>query len=111
MPMRLGVMAYPAALIIMAISAKGGNVPRLVEARAFAPDTARRPESVGIKGGAQTLAGAVRKGIVIDNGDGRFYVDMIAFRRRQKRMVSLFVTVAVLGAALVALLLIAPWKG
>ena len=110
MPLRITMLAYPAFLVVMALGAKGGGgTSRLMEAKAFSPDTARRPESVGIKGGRETLDKAVRSGIVVDNADGRFYVDLVAYKRRQQRMLTIFGAVAIAGAAVVVMLW-APWK-
>lgn len=110
MPLRIAMLAYPAFLVVTAMSAKGGGgTGRLLEARAVSAETARRPESVGIKGGRATLARAVAKGVVVDHGDGRFFVNLAEYTRRRNRLLAILGAVAVIGGIGVVLLW-APWS-
>jgi uncharacterized membrane protein YedE/YeeE len=96
MPIRLGLLIYPAFALAAALS-KGGVVSKFAKAGAFAPETARKPSSLNIFDIDGVKAAAKRR-VLIATGDGRYYVDPAKHRRRQRW----FTAFLVLGGLMVA---------
>lgn len=88
-----GALLFPAAVLGMLLRSKGPLDPFL-QARAFTPETARRPSSLAVTN-AHALRTAERAGILIPAGDGRYYIDIARYRRRR------FALLAVLAAILI----------
>lgn len=109
MPLRVGLFAYPLMLFFLGVSAKGGGAGRFVSAGARSVETSRRPESLGIRGGRDTLAGAIKRGVLVEVGDGRYFVDMTVYRRRQRALYLALGAVGLVGGS-VTLWLWAPWR-
>lgn len=101
MPMRVGLIAYPLFLIVIAAS-KGGVVSKYAKAQAFSADTSRRPASLSIRD-TNAVRAAVKRGLLINTGDGRYYVNQSKYRRRRR------VTFAALVAAGIILALFAVY--
>jgi len=102
MPYRVAMILYPLVSIAIVV-AKPGPVGKLAKAKAFSPEMARRPESLEIKNAAITMENPIRSGLIVPTGDGRFYVDLKKYRRRK---ISLIATLAIVGVALGAGLLL-----
>jgi hypothetical protein len=97
MPLRLAALAYPVGALVGA-AMKNQVVGTFAEAEAFDEKTARKPASLGASQIA--VQKAVKKGVMVSCGDGRFYVDRKAARRRFLRFALLWVVLptALVGA-------------
>ena len=91
----LGAVAGPLAMVIMA-ARNPGPVTTLLKAGADSPDTARKPETLGVK--EPPLTPLVRAGVVVRESDGRVWVDRAKARRRQLRIASTFALLGLLIA-------------
>lgn len=99
MPFTLGMLTMP-AMVLAAVLKDPSPVSRFVKAGAVSTDTARHPTSLKIRG-RYMLDSAIRRGVLRDAGEGRFYVDLSAYRRyRVKFMVLAGSLAAVAGFAL-----------
>lgn len=99
MPYRIGMVVGPIMLIASARS-MGKSVPaRFYDVEAFDEATSRRPASLGVDRVA-FINDAVRAGLLVPVGDGRFYVDRARFVRRRARNWFLATFAAVLVMAL-----------
>jgi hypothetical protein len=81
MPMRIGLLAYPAFFIVLQI-AKPSAVPAFEAVNAYTPETSRRPQSLEVK--QKALRKAVKKKLLVPVGDGRYYLDRAAVKRRDR---------------------------
>ncbi|MBX3363851.1 MAG: hypothetical protein KF866_03715 [Phycisphaeraceae bacterium] len=82
--MKLTALLMPLAMLMLARS-MGKSVPaRFFDAQAFSVETSRRPAGLGIDR-APLLADAVKSGVLVPVGDGRYYVDRAVFLRRRRR--------------------------
>lgn len=85
-----GFPALVVGFVIFVLVERAGAVSRFVRARAFSPDTARRPASVGVNH-AESLHHPVKRGMLVRTGDGLYYVSvpkLLAARRTRKRLLS-----------------------
>jgi hypothetical protein len=92
----------PMALVLL----RRGPVSKFHRAGAISPQTARRPKSVEAEGDLQS---AVRNGVLIDLDDGRYFVDVPAYRRRCRRINWAIGLLVAFGLAL-GILAWAPWR-
>ncbi|UCD74560.1 MAG: hypothetical protein JSV91_12320 [Phycisphaerales bacterium] len=107
MSLKLGAIAFPLFVLIMAAKQKG-PVKKFLKAGAISPDTARKLASVEVKG-PYYISGALKRGVIVATGDGRYYLDLPVYRRRRTRLLIVLVLIAV---AIVAggLALWPPWN-
>lgn len=101
----LGFPALVLGFVIFMVAQRSGTVSRFVRARAFSPETARRPASVGVEF-AELLQGPVKRGLLLRTGDGLYYVcvpRLLEIRRQRKRLLTV---VAVMAAVAIAVLLV-----
>jgi hypothetical protein len=82
MPLRIGLVAYPAFLLAIHL-AKPSAVAAFEKARAYSPETSRRPTSLRVP--RKAARRAIRKGLLIPAGDGRYYWDRRAVRRSDRK--------------------------
>lgn len=94
MPLRLSLLVYPLFAIAVAASRNSAIGPFL-QARAISPETARKPASLCIRD-VDAVRRAARRGILIDAGRGRYYVNQRKYLRRRR-----VVTAAIVGAGLI----------
>jgi len=98
MPFRIGVVAYPLFLVAL-MASRTSAVSEFEKAGAFDEFTARRPESLNVR--RRLVVKALEKKLLIAVGDGRYYVDRAAVKRRDRNFmltwggVGLVITVAV----------------
>jgi hypothetical protein len=99
-PGSLMVLLMPLAILALLFRDKG-PVGKFIKAGAISPETARKPRSLEITN-PDLYSGAIRRGVLVATGDGRYWVDLGALRRSRRRVIvaaiSLFVVV---GAAVV----------
>ena len=88
----LGSVAGPLMMVIMAMR-NPGPVKSLLKAGADSPDSARRPDTLGVK--EPPLLPLIRAGVVVREADGRVWVDRAAARARQRKLVMIFGAVGV----------------
>ena len=108
MPFRtIGAVLFPLMILAMILKQKG-PVERYLKAGAVSPETARRLTDLELRE-HYILPDAVKRGLLVETGDGRYYVNVAAFRRRRRRIVALAIVAGLaLGAAV--LLIWPPWK-
>lgn len=92
MPMRLGVLAYPAFLIAIQLT-KPSAVPAFEKAQAYSIETSRRPESLEIP--RKAVRKAVEKKLLVPVGDGRYYLDQATVRKADQRSLMLMAAATV----------------
>jgi len=102
MPMRLGVLAYP-AFVLMIQMTRPSAVPAFERVSAYDEATSRRPASLEVP--HKAVARAVRKGLLVPVGDGRYYLDRDAVRRADRRNLTLMLASGVVMIPLLWLLL------
>ena len=90
MPMRLAALAYPAFAAGLFLS-RLNAVAEFEKVNAYSPETARRPKSLQVR--LKLVKKAVKKGLLIPMGDGRYYVDREAVRRSDRKKIFYFVFV------------------
>ena len=107
MSLKLGAIVFPLFVLIMAAKQKG-PVRKFLKAGAISPDTARKLASVELKG-PYYISGALKKGVIVAVGDGRYYLEVPVYRRRRRRLLT---ALALIGVAIVVcgLVLWPPWK-
>ena len=106
-PYRIGLMAYP-LFLLLTVRSNGSAAAKLRKAGAISAETARRPETVGVARSLGLVRDGVESGVLRPTGDGRYFVDVPAYRRRRRRQIALLVG----GSAvftLLLVLLIHPW--
>lgn len=96
-------LAFPLMILIPVLKERG-PAARFFNAGAISPETARKPSTVSAKG---DLSGVIKIGVLVDVGDGRYYVDAERYRQRRSRQV---VTLCVLGVILSALSAFIIWR-
>jgi hypothetical protein len=89
----LGAVAGPLAMVIMA-ARNPGPVTTLLKAGADSPESARKPETLGVK--EPPLKPLIRAGVVVREDDGRVWVDRAKAKRRQVRIALTFAAAGVL---------------
>lgn len=100
----LGFPGLLLGFVIFMVAQRSGTVSRFIRAKAFSPETARRPASVGVEF-AEMLHRPVKIGLLLRTGDGLYYVcvpRLLAIRRQRKRVLT---AVAVLAALSIVVLL------
>ena len=104
--LKLGAIAFPLFVLIMAAKQKG-PVKKFLKAGAISPDTARKLASVEVAG-PYYISGALKRGVIVAVGDGRYYLDLPVYRRRRKRLLT---ALGLIAAAVVVcgFLLWPPW--
>lgn len=93
MPLRIGVLLYPAALVAIQL-ARPNAVVEFEKAEAFSPDSGRKPGGLGVP--MKAVSRAVRRGMLVATGDGRYYIDRAALKRSD-RITAALMTGATLG--------------
>jgi len=73
-------------------------VRRFVEGGATDPSMARVPDDVGVRR-SLVFEGLVRRGVLIDDGDGRYHVDVAAAERFHGRRRNVMLTLLAVVAA------------
>jgi hypothetical protein len=101
MPFRLGVLAYPLFITVI-YAARPNAVAAFEKADAYSPETSRRPASIAVP--QKTVTKAVRKGLLVATGDGRYYVDRDAVKRRDRRLLAMAAIGGLVLTGLVVLL-------
>ena len=84
MPLRIGLLAYPLFMIAILGNQKSATA-RFLKAGATSPETARRPSSLNAN--ADQVADAVKSGVLVPTGDGRFFVDLVRYRARRRVLI------------------------
>lgn len=90
MPLRLAALAYPAFFGALYLS-RPNAVAAFEKANAYSVETSRRPKSLEVP--LKPLKKAVKKGLLIPVGDGRYYVNRAAVRRSDRKKILFFVLV------------------
>lgn len=98
MPFRLGLVAYPLAILAIAVTRRTA-AGAFDDANAYDPDSSRRPESLGVS--TRLANRAVAKGLLVPVGDGRYYLNKRRARRREVRLLALAILPPLAFAALV----------
>ena len=102
MPFRLAALAYPMVALGL-LASRTSAVAEFERAGAFDESTARRPESLEVR--RKLVQKAVAKKLLVAVGDGRFYVDRAATKRRDRNALVLAGCAgAVITAAIVLLM-------
>jgi hypothetical protein len=104
MPLRLSLFVYPLFAIAVA-AGRGGVATPFLRARALSPETARKPASLSIRD-VDAVRRASRRGILIDAGKGRYYVDEPRYRRQRRTFITILIGV---GIVISGLMIIAFW--
>ena len=82
MPLRIATLAYP--LMIAAVQfGKPSATAAFEDAGAVSAETSRKADSLRVP--RKALARAVKKGLVVPVGDGRYYIDRAAVKRSDRR--------------------------
>lgn len=92
----MGGLIFGVSLLLSMRRQPPGPIGRLIQSGAVDPEHARRPSTVGIRRPLE-LKPAIRKGLVVELGDGRCWVDQPKVRRRRIRIA----IVAAVAAAVV----------
>jgi hypothetical protein len=95
MPMRIGLILYPLVPLIL-VGSQRGPISVFYRAGAISPETARRPQSVKAKG---ELDRSIKRGLLVPTGDGRYYVNVDAYRRRVRLSWAIGIALTLLFAA------------
>lgn len=104
MPYRIGLLAYP-LFIFLTARQRNSAASKFLAAGAVSPETARRPESLAIPRNLGLINDGVRTGVLVPIGDGRFYVNVPAYRKRRAVVLAVFIGGSVVLAAALAFLL------
>ncbi|MFK7960616.1 MAG: hypothetical protein AB8G96_08815 [Phycisphaerales bacterium] len=102
MDFRMGVMMAPVMLLGMLLKDRGAG-PKFRDAGATGPDHARRPSSLGIDS-PRDIELAVRAGVLVPLGDGRYWLRLPRYRRRRAVTWTFVLTVWSFGLAVLALI-------
>lgn len=92
MPIRIGLLTYPVLLAAAALG-RPDAVSAFEAADAYSPESSRRPDGLGVP--RKALHRAVRKGLVIPVGDGRYYLDRVAMKRADRKKLTMLVVTGV----------------
>jgi len=82
-----GMLIMPVT-ILMLMRKDPGPVGTFLRAGAVSEETARRPSAIGIVR-LFLVQDAAKRGVLVGLGDGRFYVDVLTYRRRRRRMIAI----------------------
>lgn len=103
--LKIGAILAPIGLLLLA-SRMPSPLREFRRARAFSVQTARRLSSLRLRGRWE-VEDHVRRGLVVDLGDGRFYLDPARDRARRRRF---WILAGVLAAgAIGGVLWLVPW--
>ena len=83
----IGLLAYPLFLLGL-LGSRTSAVGEFERAGAVDEPTSRRPESLNVR--RSKLKKDLAKGLVVAVGDGRYYVDQAAVKRRDRKMLLIF---------------------
>lgn len=97
MPLRLGAIALPIGLLLLARKMPS-PLAAFRRANATAPETARKPSTLNLP--AWSIEDAQRKGLIVSTGDGRYYLDVARDRARRRVWSIAMIAAAVLTAPL-----------
>lgn len=86
MPLRAGVLLYPAFLVAIHLS-RPNAVAEFEKAQAFTPESARKPE--GLRVPKKAVTRAVKRRMLVPLGDGRYYIDRDSLRRSDRKSAAL----------------------
>ncbi|MBK7405717.1 MAG: hypothetical protein IPJ41_14140 [Phycisphaerales bacterium] len=106
MPFRVGLLLYPVFLLLTART-KNSAAAKFRSAGALSPETARRPESFDLPRTLGVIQDGVRRGLLIPVGDGRYYLDLGAHKRRRRFRLGMYLA-GTLAFALLVLVVIRP---
>lgn len=89
MPARVGIglLAYPLFLLGL-LGTRTSAVGEFERVGAIDEPTSRRPESLNVR--RSKVKRDQAKGLLVAVGDGRYYVDQAAVKRRDRRMLLIF---------------------
>jgi hypothetical protein len=100
----IGAIAGPAMMVLIALR-KPGPVRTMLRAGAVSPETARKASTLGLT--APPLGPLIRAGVVIEEDDGRIWLDARRASRRQWRIGALIgACVALVGLVVAAALML-----
>jgi hypothetical protein len=105
MAFNIAYVVAPLVPLIM-VARQPGPATTMYRAGAISPETARRPASVKAKG---DLTRSLKCGLLIDLGDGRYYVNANVYERRRRRNLIAMCSTLVLFAVAAAVIL-EPWR-
>jgi hypothetical protein len=97
-------LAFPVMVLLMSLKQKG-PIHRFIKAGATTPATARKLASMDVRG-PYWVSGSIRRGVLVEVGDGRYFVDLERYRRHRRRLLTVFTIVTVIAMALLAWVLI-----
>ncbi|MCA9312045.1 MAG: hypothetical protein KDA21_12610 [Phycisphaerales bacterium] len=101
MPFRVGVLAYPLFLMVIGAS-RADAVGPYERAEAYTPERSRRPESLNVP--YKAIRRALKRGLLVAAGPGRYYLDRKAVARRDRNRLLLWGSVILSTIAMVVLL-------
>ncbi len=88
------------AMIIATLIKDPGPAAKFLKAGAISPETARNPVSVKVTRRSH-LEGLIRRGVLVDAGEGRLYVNVDAYRRQRRRIIMFVVIAAIIATGVV----------
>ena len=95
-------MIFILSIVGMMLRAKG-PFGVFLKAGAISPLTARRPDKIGMKlADRPHIPGAVRRGLLVDMGDGRYWLDAKKLKRRRAMLAACVALIALTAIAGVA---------
>jgi len=97
MPLRLGAIALPIGLLLLARKMPS-PLAAFRRANALSPETARKPATLNLP--AWSIEDWQRKGLIVPTGDGRYYLDPARDRARRLRWTIAMTAAAALTAPL-----------
>lgn len=102
MDVKIGLMMAPVLFLGMLLKDRGA-APKFRDAGATGPDHARRPASLGIDS-PRDIQAAVRTGVLVPLGDGRYWLKEGRYRKRRAITWIFVMTVWTLGLIVIALI-------
>lgn len=102
MPLRIGLIVYP-LFAVAALGSRRGVVSTFARANAMTPGSARKPASLSIRD-LDTVRSAARHGMLVATGDGRYYVNVPKYLRRQRWVTAGLVAAGVLILAVTVMM-------
>ena len=81
--MQFTAIAGPVMMMLAALTTRG-PVSALLKVGADSPDTARKPNTLGLKD--PPLQPLLRSGVLVKEADGRVWVDRVKAKKRQWRL-------------------------
>lgn len=108
MPLRLGAIALPIGLLLLARKMPS-PLAAFRRANALSPQTARKPSTLNLP--TWSIEAAQRKGLVVPTGDGRYYLDPERDRARRRSWSIAMVVTAALTVPLAAWIVLSGFGG